>query len=150
MKSQLFNIQYISIFLLLLIFSTTACNHDDDYIPYVMVDFVLDLNIKNELCTTGYSEKFTNEGYAGVIVFCETYDPITPTASIYYAYDAACTFELSDTCSVENRGNGVMAICPCCGSEYYLYGGYPYKGEAAASLKMYKVAILNNKLRVYN
>lgn len=138
---------FIILFSLLLI---NSCKGDEEHVPHVPVNFTLDLNIINELTTTGYSKLYPFEGYGGVIVFCEFYDVVTPSASVYYAFDATCTFELSSECSVENEGNNVKAVCPCCGSEFYLSGGYPYKGEASVSLKRYNVSILNNVLRIYN
>jgi hypothetical protein len=150
MMVKLFNTHSFSLMAISIAFFVFSCKKDQEYVPYVPVNFTLDLNIINELTSTGYSKLYPYEGYGGVIVFCQFYDVVTPTASVYYAFDATCTYEISDTCSVVNEGNNVKAVCPCCESEYYLYGGYPYKGEATVSLKMYNVSILNNRLRIYN
>lgn len=156
MKVNWVKIQIISIFLFFVLLPFNACDSEDDNIPYVIVSFSLDLNVYNQLTTPGYSMMFENEGYGGVIVFCEYYDVTAPGSSIYYAFDAGCTydaeFEESDTCSCSLSiiDNGASAICPCCSSEYSLYGGYPYKGDATVGLRQYNASVLNNKLYVSN
>ena len=67
-----------------------------------------------------------------------------------YAYDATCTYEISQTCKVKNEG--VLGTCSCCGSEFFLTGGaYPASGPAAAPLRQYNVSQVNSfTLRVYN
>jgi Rieske Fe-S protein len=68
----------------------------------------------------------------------------------YYAYDATCTHEISQSCKVVN--SGVLGECPCCESKYIFTGGaYPAEGPAAAPLRQYQVSKVNNfTLRVYN
>lgn len=150
MMGKLFNKLYFSSLLGILLLIMPHCNKTEVIIPYVIVNFSLDLTIINELKTPGYSKLYPYEGYGGVIVYCEFYDVVTPNASVYYAYDATCTYELNDTCSIINEGNSITAVCPCCGSEFHLNGGYPFKGKATAPLKMYNATILNNKLIVSN
>lgn len=132
----------------LLVFSFSCDNNNDDYIPYVPVNFTVDLNIFNDLTTTGFSQKYDQPGYGGVLVFCEFYDAANPYASIYHAYDATCTLEIDSTCSLTNKGNNVMAVCPCCGSKYSLFDGFPIEGSASVPLKFYNVSVLNNKLYI--
>jgi len=74
---------------------------------------------------------------------------------VYSAYDAACTHDVSKTCSLCEKGaiNGSIGTCPCCGSKYVLLGGgYVIKGPAIEPLKQYHVQILDNgaRIRVYN
>lgn len=150
MKVNLLKKQIFSILFLFMLLPFHACDGDQDYIPYVPVSFSIDLTVYNQLTTSGYSELFENEGYGGVIVFCEYYDVSTPSASLYYAYDATCTYEVSSDCRLVNEGNNVNAVCSCCGSEYSLFGGYPFKGEASKGLKAYDVSVLNSKLYISN
>lgn len=150
MKVNIQKILTFSLFILFLSFPFHACDSDQDYIPYVRVKFNVDLTVYNQLTVSGYSMLFENEGYGGVIVFCEYYDVVTPSASLYYAYDATCTNEISADCSLAVEGNSVNAVCSCCGSEYSLFGGYPFKGLASQALKSYNIAVLGNKLYVSN
>lgn len=139
---------YISVFILLL--HVSGCKDQEDYIPYVPVNFTIDLNRFNDLTSTGFSMKYPYDGYGGVIIYCEYYDVVAPSNSIYQAFDATCTLEIQDSCSIENENNGLRAICPCCGSTYTLYDGFPISGEASVSLKQYNVNILGNKLYISN
>lgn len=129
--------------------SVNSCKQQEEYIPYVPVNFTVDLNQFNDLTTTGYSMKYPG-GYAGVIIYCQFYDVSNPPNSLYYAFDAACTVEVKDSCSVESEGNNLNATCPCCGSVYSLMDGYPISGDASIALKRYNVNILGNKLYISN
>lgn len=150
MKVNPLNKAFFSFIVFFILLPFNSCKDEQNYIPYVPVNFTLNLNVINDLTITGSSMLFENDGYGGVIVFCQYYDVVSPSQSEYYAYDATCTFEISNDCSVENIGNGVNATCPCCGSEYSLFDGYPYKGEASMGLKMYNTSVFNDVLRVYN
>ena len=132
------------------LFTVNSCKEQEEYIPYVPVNFTVDLNQFNDLTATGFSMKYPYDGYAGVIIYCQFYDVSNPSNSLYYAFDAACTLEVTDSCSVENEGNNLKATCPCCGSVYSLLDGFPIGGDASIALKQYNVSILGNKLYVSN
>lgn len=140
----------ISFLLAIQLLLVVSCSKREEYIPYRYVNFTVDLNINNNLATPGYSEIFPNEGYGGVIVFCENYDYSTPDNSIYHAYDAACTYDVADTCSLTIEGNSFYGTCPCCNSKYELINGNPVDGVALYTLKAYNVSVVNNILHVYN
>ncbi|MFA9390727.1 MAG: Rieske (2Fe-2S) protein [Prolixibacteraceae bacterium] len=139
---------YFAIFFFL--WQLVSCKAQEEYIPYVPVNFTVDLNRFNDLTSTGFSMKYPYDGYGGVIIYCEYYDLVNPSNSLYHAFDATCTFEVQDSCSVENEGNNLRATCPCCGSTYTLYDGYPTDGEAFIALKSYNISILGNKLYISN
>lgn len=132
---------FIFSILLLLIFSCDKIQ--DSQIPNVPFSFTINLNIANELTIPGNSMYFPNIAYGGVIVYCELADS-------YYAYDATCTHEISQSCKIKN--DGVIGTCSCCGSDFILIGGaFPSQGPAAAPLKQYNVSQMNSyTLRVYN
>jgi Rieske Fe-S protein len=131
-------------FLFILFFATNSCDKiQDSQVPDVPFSFTINLTIANELTIPGNSMFFPGAGYGGVIVYCELPDS-------YYAYDATCTHEISQTCKIVNTG--VMGECKCCKSQFILIGGaYPAKGPAAAPLRQYSVSRVNSvTLRVYN
>jgi Rieske Fe-S protein len=131
-------------FFFLLISISNSCNDiQDSQVPNVPFSFTINLTIANELTIPGNSMFFPGAGFAGVIVFCEMPDT-------YYAFDAACTYEISQNCKVVN--SGVLGECSCCESKYlFSGGGYPAKGPAAAPLRQYQVSRVSNViLRVYN
>lgn len=141
------NIFYLFVFLC---FILVSCEDREEYIPYVEVSFSVDLNINNNLATPGYSMLYPGEGFGGVIVYCEYYDYVTPDKSIFKAYDAACTLEVEDSCSIINTGNSFFGECPCCHSQYEFTNGQPVEGDAVYSLKRYKATVISNKVYVRN
>jgi len=144
-KKQLFSM------LLVFILLFSACNDKrDEYIPYKYVNFTVDLNINNDLATPGFSQIYPYEGYGGVIIYCEYYDFSAPDNSLYHAFDAACTQEVNDTCTIINEGNSFFGECPCCHSKYELITGNPVEGVAFYPLKYYQVSVINNRLYVKN
>jgi nitrite reductase/ring-hydroxylating ferredoxin subunit len=119
----------------------SSCNEIDSEIPDVWVGLNLDLGLYNELTVPGNSAYFPNQGFGGVIVYCEI-------EGSYYAFDAACTNEINPSCRVVN--DGAVGKCSCCESEYIFIGGTVLKGPAAAPLKQYNTSLSGNILRVYN
>ncbi|MCF8362545.1 MAG: hypothetical protein K9G70_07975 [Prolixibacteraceae bacterium] len=151
MKVKQHFIRLFFLFVVLGVIFFHSCKDDEEIVPYVRVNFTVPLNTMTDLTFVNSTEYFPYEGYAGVVVICLSYSSANPTESIYFAYDAACTVEVSDTCFVEANSSGV-ATCNCCGSEYYLHSaGTPKSGEAVKPLKMYSASVdMNNVLRVYN
>jgi len=139
------------IFLLsVLLITLFSCDKREEYIPYVYVNFTVDLIINNDLTIPGNSFIFPGAGYGGVVVCCESYDYTTPGNSIYHAYDATCTYEVSDTCRVTNEGNSYYGECPCCHTKYEFLSGLPIEGVAVYGLKSYSTYLIGNKLYVKN
>ena len=131
-------------FFFVLFFSANSCDKiQDSQVPNVPFNLMINLTINNELTIPGNSKFFPGVGYGGVIVYCELPDS-------YYAFDATCTHEISQTCKVIN--SGVTGECKCCKSEFILLGGgYPANGPAAAPLRQYSVSKVNSfTIRVYN
>lgn len=135
--------KYFFSFLFLVLFFPSCDKINDSPIPDVYVSFTVNLVIANELNVPGNSVLFPGYGFGGVIISCEA-------PGSWYAFDAACTYEASRSCIVEN--DGVLADCPCCGSQFVLLGGaYPTNPPATLPLKQYNVSLLNSStLRIYN
>jgi Rieske Fe-S protein len=131
------------IFYVLIILSISCDKVQDSLIPNVPVAFTINLNIANGLTIPGNSMFIPNEGFGGVIVYCEL-------PGTYYAFDATCSHEISQTCKIKNEG--ILGTCSCCESQFLFIGGaFPSKGPAAAPLRQYNVSQINNfTLRVYN
>lgn len=134
--------KYLFIFVLMVMINS-SCEKIESQIPDVPVSISINLNIYNELTIPGNSLLFPHSGFGGVIVYCEI-------PGTYYAYDAACTHEVNQTCTLVNEG--ALGTCSCCGSKYIFAGAaYPTEGPASAPLKQYKVSFVGNSmLRVYN
>jgi Rieske Fe-S protein len=130
-------------FIFLILFSLSCDKINDSPIPDVYVSYIINLNIANELTVPTNSMYFGDAGFGGIIVYCET-------PGTWYAFDAACTNEVSQLCVVKNES--FLATCPCCGSQFVLLnGGYPSKSPASLPLKQYNVSVVNYfTLRIYN
>jgi Rieske Fe-S protein len=135
--------KYFILYFVLTLVSSSCDKIVDSPIPEIYVSYTINLNIVNELNVPGNSVFFPNAGYGGLIVYCEL-------PGSWYAFDAACTYEASRNCIVKN--DGVLADCPCCGSQFVLISGaYPTKSPATLPLKQYNVSVLNSfSIRVYN
>lgn len=135
--------KYLGFFVVLMFFTLSCQKDQNTLIPYVPVSFPINLTIVNALTIPGNSVFFPGVGYGGVVVYC--FEP-----GSYYAFDAACTYEVSNTCVVKNEG--ALGTCPCCGSQFiFLSGTYPSKGPAEMPLRQYNVSQINSStLRVYN
>lgn len=135
-------VKYLFFYLLILLIFNGCDKINDSQIPDVPFSFIIDLNITNDLLVANNSHYFPGVGFAGLIVTCES-------PGIYYAYDAACTHEINQSCKVKNEG--IIGTCECCGSQFLLiYEAYPTSGLAAEPLKQYQVSKSGNSLRVYN
>lgn len=126
-----------------------GCKKDyNSSIPYVYVDFnVFPTNII-ELNIPGGSFYFAKPGFGGIIVFRDLTDDPNP----YLAYDATCTYDLSTTCRVAATDNSGKVKCPCCGSEFILFGGNgsPIKGPATEPLKQYHTYYTGGLITIRN
>jgi len=132
------------LFFFVLFLSVGSCDKiQDSQVPDVPFSFTINLAIDNELTFPGSSKFYPFAGYGGVIVYCESIDT-------YYAYDATCTYEVSQTCKVVNTG--ILGECKCCKSKYiFTSNASPATGPAAAPLRQYNVSKLSSvTLRVYN
>lgn len=132
-------------FILLILFLSVneGCNKiEDSVIPSIPFSYTINLTIHNEVNISGNSIFIPEIGYGGVIVYCEF-------PGSFYAYDAACTYEVSPSCKVVN--DGVLGTCKCCKSQYLLLGGgFPSKGPAVEGLRQYQTSMFNGMLRIYN
>jgi len=143
MRELVFKSWKYFIFYILLLFMASCDKAQDSQVPDIPFSFTINLNIANDLTIPGNSMFFPGIGYGGVLVYCEL-------PGTYYAFDATCTYEISQNCKIKNEG--ALGTCSCCDSQFILIGGaYPAKGPAAAPLKVYNISQVNSfTLRVYN
>lgn len=122
----------------------------DDYvsvIPYIYVDFNVIPTSYIEFNIPGGSVYFQNAGFGGIIIFRDMVDSSNP----FLAFDATCTHEISSKCRVVSDGSGI-ATCPCCGSQFILFGGNGSvtKGPAIEPLKQYRTSFAGGRINVRN
>ncbi len=133
---------YFSVLVMVFFLSGGCEKIEESVIPSVSFSYIIDLNQYPEVNAGGNSVFIPNLGYGGVLVYCEM-------PGSFYAWDATCTHEANKSCILEN--DGVVATCPCCGSEYILLGGgFPSQGPATQGLRQYYTSLANGILRIYN
>lgn len=149
------------LFLISLLFiSANSCKDiQKSQIPYVRVDFTVSVSNYIDLQAPGNTVYFPNVGYGGIILYCAI------PYQEYYAFDATCTYELTNNClvlkdqdlNIKNPPyllSGPVVTCTCCESKFItiLYSGAdPISGPAPAPLKPYNTMMISGStLRVYN
>ena len=126
-----------------------GCKKDyTSVVPYFTVDYSFNPTSYIELNIPGGSSYFRGVGYGGIIIFRDLIDESNP----YLAFDATCTYEVSTTCRVVASDTSGLVKCPCCGSEYMLFGGNgsPTKGPAVEPLKQYRTSYSGAFVNVRN
>ena len=129
--------------------ATYGCKDDyNSVVPYIDVYYNIPTTNIIELNIPGGSFYFRNLGYGGIIVFRDLTDNSNP----FLAYDATCTYEISSTCRVVAADDSGLVKCPCCGSEYILFGGNgsPTKGPAIEPLKQYQTLYSGGLINLRN
>lgn len=124
-----------------------TCNKDRERIPYVYVDFYLNLNDPsfNDLSVVGNTIAVTG-GVRGVLIYRKSLDE-------FVALDRCCSYEPSKSCEIVSiDSTGLFAKCSCCFSEFFLYDGYVNKGPAEYPLAEYRTSFnsYSNILHVFN
>lgn len=122
-------------------FSTSSCSDNfESSIPYVPVNFSINLINYNDLTVAGNSVAF-GSGYGGIIVLFNGIQ--------YFAYDASCPYEASQTCLITVEGG--IGTCSCCGSQYNLWdGGFVMSGTSTEPLLQYQATASGNRLYISN
>jgi len=72
--------------------------------------------------------------------------------SEFYAFERTCTNYPNDTSAVVAEDNGVVAVCPKCGSTYIFTadGAIVSKGPARLPLKQYQTYLNDHRLFISN
>lgn len=130
------------ILLLVLLLGYSCKDEYNSSIPYVYVNFQVNPVNYNDLTVPG-NAVFFNGGYGGIVVL---YNGIS-----YYAFDAACPYEVDAACRITVEGG--IGTCSCCGTQYNLWdGGYTLSGTGPGTqpLKQYQVSYSSNRLYITN
>ena len=129
----------------LIFFSISCKKEENNNIPLVEVNFVINLNDPEyiKLKNPGGAIEVTG-GSRGIILYRLSQDEIK-------AYDRHCTFQPSSTCAlVSIDPNNITATDPCCNSSFSLTNGTVTNPPAAAPLKEYNTTFDGTFLSVTN
>lgn len=125
---------------------STRCNRDVQDIPYVPVDFTLNVNLPaymNLSVPTGYV--LVAGGSRGIVVYRYTSDT-------FVAFDRHSTSDIAAGCQVQVSDDGIFLVDPdtCSTSQWYIFDGTVAQGPATLSLHRYYTSWNPPILRVYN
>ncbi len=121
-----------------------SCNEKEgDYIPYVYVNFQINVE------STQYLELnpiggwiYLNGGYKGILIYRYSVDE-------FRAYERACPEGPLSDCRIEVESSPI-AIDSCSMTRYLMIDGSPIEGPGKMSLKQYNTSYTEPYLSVYN
>lgn len=118
-------------------------------IPYVPVNYTVYMNNPSNLhlgVPGGYL-LIPGHGNHGIILYRKNN---FGDSEDFVAYDLTCTHEPTGNCIVAVDDSDFYLKCPCCGSKYFIFDGYPSQGPARWPLKEYQTSFNGNTVRIYN
>jgi len=142
--------KFIFLFFFFSVVTFHSCEKIKEVIPYVYVNFYVDLTDPQfiDLTVPGNSVKVTG-GVKGLLIYRKTVGETDDFA----VFDRMCTYELDTDCRIDvENTSSLYAKCECCESEFNLFGAYFESGVAKIPLKLYNSDYnVNTKiLHIYN
>ncbi len=130
----------------LLFLTLASCKKEDtnNYIPYVTVDLVININNPSNfhLQPVGGWGYFSG-GSRGIVVYHLSQDE-------FMAYDRHSPYQPENGCQVNVDSTSFSLIDPCSGSKFSLVNGGVEQGPATLPLKQYRTSFDGTYLRVTN
>lgn len=126
-------------------FLPPSCRNDKHPVPYVHVDFLIDINstFYNELTSVG-GWVYVTGGYKGIVIYRLSMDQ-------FLAYDRSCTYDPSNPCErVVMEPSGLALVDSCCGSRFLILDGSVISGPAKFGLRAYQTHFDGRFLRVFH
>lgn len=137
-------LKFLTLFIIL-IFPYSCKDKDEDLIPYVSVDFTIDVlsTFYSELSVPG-GFVYVTGGYKGILLYRLSMDE-------FLAYDRCCSYKPYEPCErIEMESSGLTMIDSCCGSRFLILDGSPFEGPATKMLRPYSTYFDGRYLRVFN
>lgn len=136
-------------FIGLIIFSTlvfvgSGCRKEQERIPYVPVNFSIDLTLPayfDLTIPTGWT--YVSGGSRGIIIYRNSQNEFT-------AIDRHSTYNIGDYCKVEVSDDNVILVDPCSESTWLITDGSVVSGPTNLPLQQYNTQFNGNILYVYN
>lgn len=132
----------ILLFLLVLLVGT-RCNRNR-FIPYIPVDFEINLNLPAYQPLTAVSGWITvSGGSRGIIIYRLNLDE-------FIAYDRHSTYNVDAACQVDLGEDNILITDPCSGSQWVVTDGSVATGPAELPLQRYQTFWSPPILRIVN
>ena len=127
-----------------LVLLQARCNDPQQFIPYVPVDFSVNVNLPAYLdLSVPSGHVLVNGGSQGIILYRYTLDQ-------FVALDRHSTFDIPANCQVEVAEDGLLITDPCSNSEWLIIDGSVVSGGALYPLHRYSTQWNDPVLRVFN
>ena len=127
-----------------LVLLQARCNDPQQFIPYVPVDFSVNVNLPAYLdLSVPSGHVLVNGGSQGIILYRYTLDQ-------FVALDRHSTFDIPANCQVEVAEDGLLITDPCSNSEWLIIDGSVVAGDALYPLHRYSTQWNDPVLRVFN
>ena len=127
-----------------LVLLQARCNDPQQFIPYVPVDFSVNVNLPAYLdLSVPSGHVLVNGGSQGIILYRYTLDQ-------FVALDRHSTFDIPANCQVEVAEDGLLITDPCSNSEWLIIDGSVVSGDAVYPLHQYSTQWNDPVLRVFN
>lgn len=135
--------------ILFLLVSGYACNREHQVpIPYIYVNYTVYLNnpSSQHLRAPGSYSEIDGQGNHGIFLYRKTLGE----PDDFIAFERTCSNEPLENCVVALDSTGFYLECPCCGSKFSVFDGFPTEGPAKWPIKQYQTYYSGNTLRIYN
>lgn len=132
------------VFALMALMACSACDRMQQDIPYVPVDFEINVNLPGyQALTVPTGHMFLSGGSQGIVVYRYTLDQ-------FVALDRHATYDIDSACQVGVSADGLFLTDPCSDSEWLIIDGSVVTGPATVPLHHYRTQWTPPVLRVYN
>lgn len=148
-KPLLLSVLYVFLPVVFLLFFSSCGREQQISIPYVPVNYIVYMNNPSNLhlgVPGGYLIN-TDQGNHGIILYRMN---SFGDSGDFVAFDLTCTNEPTGNCIVAVDDSEFYLECPCCGSKFFIFDGYPSEGPARWPLKEYQTSFNGNTIRIYN
>ncbi len=134
----------------------TACGKHDNPVPVTSINYKI-LGIESDPRYTGVrtaggsallesGNMCTGYNCNGVVLYRVK---VTGEYDDFKAYDRTCPYEASGSAMEINKAFPYVLVCPDCGSEFNMEGGYMEKGPADYPCREFSCDFYNGDLRLY-
>ena len=135
--------------IIFLLLSAFGCGREQQVpVPYIYVNYTVYLNnpSNSHLRVPGNYLIINGQGNHGIILYRRTLGE----PDDFVAFDLTCSNEPLENCVVFVDETEFYLECPCCGSKFSIFDGFPASGPAKWPLLQYQTTYTGNTLRIYN
>ena len=143
MKTKRF-VHAVGMALLAAVLVQSRCNGPQQFIPYVPVDFSVNVNLPAYIdLSVPSGHVLVSGGSKGIILYRYTLDQ-------FVAIDRHATADIPAGCTIEVAEDGLILTDPCSNSEWLIIDGSVVSGDAIYPLHRYATQWNDPILHVFN